>query len=103
MAVDASGNLVADADGRSVDRTGMLRDKVRSQGQAAGQSDAQVIGYTCDALRTHAVESVIKGGYAVPLPALKAIRREIWGEAFDAGWSACEEAVEISDAGNATS
>ena len=32
-----NGTLTADADGRSVDRTGQLRDKVRSQGQAAGQ------------------------------------------------------------------
>lgn len=62
----------------------MIRDRVRKIGTTATQTDARTLAATCDALRTHAVESVVRGGYAVPMAALRAIRREIW----DAGWDA---------------
>jgi hypothetical protein len=105
VAVDASGNLTADRDARSTDFTGLLRDRIRKRGKSAGQTDAQILAATCDALRRHAVESVVKGGYAVPLPSAQAIRRETWEEAWDSGWDAAVAAASelTNDAGSATS
>jgi hypothetical protein len=82
MAVDASGNLTADRDARSTDFTGMVRDRIRKIGTTAGQTHAELIGHACEELRTHSTEVIVRAGYAVPVAAWKAIRREVWDEAL---------------------
>ncbi len=94
MAVDASGNLTADQDARSTDHTGMIRDRVRKIGKRAAVSDTQVVARTVDELRTHAVETVIKGGFAVPLAAYNTIRREAWMDGYDRGYADCADAAQ---------
>lgn len=104
MAVDSSGNLTADQDGRSVDVTGRVRDRVRKLGQRASQAHTEAIAYTCDQLRQHQAEVTIIAGYAVPLPAMNLIRREAWGQGFDCGWDSAVTAMsELPDAKDAGS
>ena len=50
-----------------------------------------MIGRTCDELRTHGTEVIVRAGYAVPVAAWNAIRREAWNDGYDSGFAVCAD------------